>query len=580
MNYHTLLKPLTAVALIVFLLFGYFRPITALNQDLGRHLLTGQLILQTRTVPKVNLFAYTFPDFPFINTHWLSEVVFTLLYQWSGFVGLFALMLILVIISFGLQVKQVYAKTTALSLTISGLLYLRILFERTDLRPELFSYFLLSVYITLLYYFRGKTSRLLYVLIPLQLLWVNLHIYFALGLIVLALFLLDALITHRKNLLAKPVKQLFIVFLLCCVASLINPNGLAGLLYPLHVFQNYGYSIEENQSIFLLQSLGFSKPSFPFFFTAVFFLFLSLAVSYKKTRPIDWLLTVTFILLGFQAVRNLPLFVFATFIPFSVFFSLLLQKSEVFLSSFLILKQYRFLLILALVACLFLWQFFSYFSDKTIRYAIDPSAERAVAFMQKEHIRGPLFNNFDIGGFLIYKLYPKERVFVDGRPEAYPADFFTNIYIPMQQDPTLFAEVVKKYGIQTIFYAYTDQTPWGNVFISSIVTQPDWRIIYLDEYAIILVKDTPQNTGVIRKFGMDKTHLRVTLTTDTFDTNLRLASFFSKVGWLKEGEPYYLALLRDRPNFCPAIGLLASLYQQENNPTAGIYAQKYSLQCQ
>lgn len=579
MKYSSFVKPLSAVSLLLFLLLGYFRPITALTQDLGRHLLTGQLILQAHTVPKVNLYAYTFPDFPFINHHWLSEVAFALLYQWSGFIGLFILMLLLVIGAFGIQIKYVFSKATALSLSIAGLLYLRILFERTDLRPEVFSFFLLSVFVTLLYYFRGKTSPLLFLLVPLQLLWVNLHIYFAIGLVVIGLFFLDALITHRKNLIAQPVKQLVIVFLLSCAASFINPNGLDGLLYPLRVFQNYGYTIEENQTVFFLQALGFHKPSFPFFFSAVFLLFLSLIASYKKTRPVDWLLAVSFTILGVMAVRNFPLFVFATFIPFSLFFPLLVQRAEKLLPPIPFLKRYSAALSLAFIISLFTWQFFSYFKDKEIGYGVDPSAENAVRFLQKQNIKGPLFNNFDIGSFLIYKLYLSEWVFVDGRPEAYPADFFTKTYIPMQQNPKVFDEVANKYGIQTIFYAHTDQTPWGDAFLKSIVAHPDWRIVYLDEYAIILLRKTPENEPAIKRLGMDRSSLRVSLSTDSFNAHLRLASFFSKVGWDKEGEPHYLALLRYKPEFCPAIGLLTQMYQAEQNPAAEIYAQKYSLHC-
>src|SRR5947209_7454736 len=64
----------TAVIFYVFLNFllffvGFFHPITAINEDLGRHLLLGQIIGKTQTVPKVNLLSYTYPQAPFINSH-------------------------------------------------------------------------------------------------------------------------------------------------------------------------------------------------------------------------------------------------------------------------------------------------------------------------------------------------------------------------------------------------------------------------------------------------------------------------------------------------------------------------------
>ena len=51
----------------------------------------------------------------------------------------------------------------------------------------------------------------------------------------------------------------------------------------------------------------------------------------------------------------------------------------------------------------------------------------ALRFLRTEQLRGPIFNNFDVGGYLIYSLYPRERVYVDNRPEAYPATFFAEI---------------------------------------------------------------------------------------------------------------------------------------------------------
>ena len=41
--------------------------------------------------------------------------------------------------------------------------------------------------------------------------------------------------------------------------------------------------------------------------------------------------------------------------------------------------------------------------------------QRPVEFFRAAGVRGPLFNNFDIGSYLIWKL-PEEPVFIDGRP--------------------------------------------------------------------------------------------------------------------------------------------------------------------
>lgn len=573
-----IVSALVILGLGILVTLGFFHPITALTQDLGRHLLTGNLILQTGHVPETNLFSYVSPDFPYISTHWLSQVFFALVHSAFGFVGLFILMLLLLYGACGMQILAIRKHISVTALSLCGILSLGILLERTDLRPELFSFFLLSVYTTILYRNRETPSRLIFILIPLQLLWVNLHIYFAIGLVILGLFWAEMLFLKRKSVTTRPVYELSLVFLLSVLVSLLNPHGLQGLLYPLHVFQNYGYTIEENQTVFFLQSLGFHKPSFPYLFLYVILFFTSLAVTYKKTRPIDWLLAVVFTYLAFSAVRNLPLLVFATFIPFYMAGNQTLTKLTASFHSveLPIKKNY---LVWVSIGILFLWQGYLISQKTPLGYGVAPGASQAVMFFQENKLSGPIFNNFDIGGYLIYRLYPEERVFVDGRPEAYPASFFQKEYIPMQENPELFKKLADKYQFQTIIFPHTDQTPWGMTFLKWIIRDPAWKLIYADDYAVILVRNTPENQNLISRYGMDLTHLRLHLSENTFEANLRMAAFLAKVELVDQSLPYTLALLERKPDYCPALGIVADIYQKQNNPAAFIYGQRYTQTC-
>src|SRR3989344_258512 len=84
---------------IIFVLFGVFlvHNFDTIGQDIGRHLKVGEIIWQTKEVPKTNLFSFTEPDFPFINHHWLSEVIFFGIFNWFGFTGLILLKVFLVL---------------------------------------------------------------------------------------------------------------------------------------------------------------------------------------------------------------------------------------------------------------------------------------------------------------------------------------------------------------------------------------------------------------------------------------------------------------------------------------------------
>ena len=131
---------------------------------------------------------------------------------------------------------------------------------------------------------------------------------------------------------------------------------------------------------------------------------------------------------------------------------------------------------------------------------IPAGAAQGVEFVRQNNIKGPVFNNFDIGSFLIWKLYPEQKVFVDGRPEAYSTEFFRNIYKPMQEDPKMWKYYSEKYGINYIFFAHTDITPWARQFLLNISQDPNWLPIYKDGSVIIFLKRTPENSALTKKF--------------------------------------------------------------------------------
>ncbi|PIZ98570.1 MAG: hypothetical protein COX78_03015, partial [Candidatus Levybacteria bacterium CG_4_10_14_0_2_um_filter_35_8] len=195
--------------LIISLLFiGFFHPIISITQDLGRHFLLGEIILKTLSVPKTNLFSYTYPDFPFVNLHWLSEVLFFVIFKTIGFNGLLIFSTTIVIASFGLMFFKLFKSNNFLALSGGSILYLLILFERTDIRPEIFSFLFLSIFLAILYKYREKYTKWIFLLPFIEILWVNMHIYFIIGNALLFFFLLENIILKRKKLFSKKTKVL------------------------------------------------------------------------------------------------------------------------------------------------------------------------------------------------------------------------------------------------------------------------------------------------------------------------------------------------------------------------------------
>ncbi len=477
-------KLLLCIFIFLLLIVGFLHPISSLTQDLGRHIKTGEIIFTTHAIPQTNLFSYTYPDFPFINHHWFSEVIFYVFHQVFGFNGLLILTILVITTTFSLLFFTALKKGHIFAITIVSILYFRVLFERTDVRPEIFSFLFLSLFITILYKNRDGFTRWIFLLPFLELIWVNTHIYFPIGIAVIGLFLVDYLIKNRKQFNPRYTFILVAVLFTCCISTLFNPNGIAGALYPFLVFGNYGYQIEENQTVFFLWNYFGWKTTIFYFFLSSTLLFTSLLLTIKKARLIDWLLAIFFTGLAFNAERNFPLFVFGTFIAISYSLSLIFNTFSRISRASGFAKHIPYLFLFLLL----IWQIYQVGSIRKIGFGVESGATKGVDFFLKQNLKGHIFNNFDIGSYLEYRLYPKEKVFVDGRPEAYPASFFQETYIPAQIDPKKFDEIVKKYNIQTIFFSYSDQTTLSQSFLPHISNNLACLMLYLDDYVVIFTK--------------------------------------------------------------------------------------------
>src|SRR3989344_3460625 len=273
----------TTVFVLLFSLLAVFliHNFDSIGQDIGRHLKIGEIIWQTKEVPKVNLFSFTEPDFPFTNHHWLSEVIFFNIFSLFGFSGLILFKAFLVLAAFLLLFLAVKNLAKFWPILISFLLSVFIFISRTEARPEIFSFVILAFFLFAI--FRAKYSNnyfYLWFLPILGLLWVNLHIYFFIGLFLLVAFIVDRLISQDYSRL----KTTTLILFLTLIASLANPNGIQGALLPFNILKEYGYSIVENQTLsFLADFFGFNLSIFVFKLSVAVAASL-LVITFRKTR--------------------------------------------------------------------------------------------------------------------------------------------------------------------------------------------------------------------------------------------------------------------------------------------------------
>jgi tetratricopeptide (TPR) repeat protein len=547
---------LVLAALGVFL----FHSATAMNQDLGRHLKVGQIIWETKHVPQTNLFSYAQPDQFFLNHHWLSEVIYYLLFLRIGVSGLIVFNALIFLAAFALIFSLAYRRKYFVISLLAMILSIGLLIERTDVRPEVFGFLFFALFLFILDKNKDKIGRSFWALLPLQLVWVNLHISFVFGWILIFLFFLDRFWERRKivYLLAKEKKfdkyltQVIFLGILLGLVAIINPNTWRGAIYPLLIFGNYGYTIVENQTPFFLEKLMFD-PSIIFFKAAVAVLVASFLINWRKIKVFYLLGSIVFLGFAWSAIRNFP--IFGLFLPLVLVGNLssareYFSRAELGFGRFMVKwenlwlrKLFRALTILIifviLTACIYSVVSNRYYlaMTKSERFglAVPGDAGAAVDFLKQNKISGKMFNNFDIGGYLIWRLYPVQKVFADGRPEAYTEEFWQSVYIPMQQDWERWQNYADKvYNFDYIFFAHTDATPWGIKFVQKISQDKNWTMVYLNSSIAIWLRDSDKNKPIIQSLSLEDgewpLNMERALASRDFSELLRFGSFFQAVG--------------------------------------------------
>jgi hypothetical protein len=182
--------------IVIILLLGFFglflaKKIDLTTADLGRHIKNGELIIHgTNTelhgVLFTNFYSYIMADQPFINHHWLAGVVFYLLYQTTGFIGLSVFYILLGCLTFFIFFSIARKASNIFIASTLALALMPLFASRAEVRPEMFTYFFTGVFLYAVQkYTEGKTekhgSRLIWFLPLIMLLWVNLHIGFVFG---------------------------------------------------------------------------------------------------------------------------------------------------------------------------------------------------------------------------------------------------------------------------------------------------------------------------------------------------------------------------------------------------------------
>jgi hypothetical protein len=444
------------------------------DPDVWWHLKTGQYISETGSVPHTDPFSYTRTGQPWVAHEWLSELLMYKLERTAGWGGLILIFAAVLTGAFSLLYLRCGSATY-----VAGVATLAAAWATVPLwgvRPQVLSLLFTSLWLLILDR-SERNPKLLWWTLPLTLLWVNLHAGFAVGLTLSALYLAGEWIERvlgRSPQHPRGLRIAALIFLLDVLIVPLNPNGLRMFSYPFETLR----SPAMQKYIAEWASPNFHHPEYWPFLLIVLTAFAALSWSRAELRPRDLLLLLVGLYAALVSIRLIPLFVLIA-IPLVAtrLGDWPRSDGQHLQSAARALLNGLTLLGMAAFAVVHTAQVI----QRQPQVEIEHFPARAVAFLQNHPPSGRIFNHYDWGGYLIWKLYPSTPVFIDGRADLYGQELFDQ-FAETYQFKGRWQQTLQQWRIDTVII------PPDSPLATGLRISPDWTVSYEDSQAIVLTK--------------------------------------------------------------------------------------------
>ena len=411
--------------------------------DIWWQMRTGGWIAQHKAVPKIDVLSYTYQGEPWFNVKWLSELIY---YYLGNFIHPNAINLFAGILFVGILLlmwTQLKNKVTSYAFTFTFLLISFVFSYRMNGRPEMFSYFMVSVFFFL--FWKAKTNiHYLWILLPLQLCWANLHEAFGIGILMTWLYCLDQIFLVK----IENKKIYYILIIGVVLMTCINPHGISLLSYSLNI---YGQLQENN---FTSEMVGWKDPMYWNAFTNLFLIIFGVVFIYiiKKWKiqnqkifdtipAYQIVLILLFFYLGLKSNRNI---IFMVLVSFPILHEALENMIPTWMkSNFKVAIATNMLVYLFIVSGTYYTTF-----NPSNQFGISIHPEKtpigAYEFIKDKSKGKKVFTDVLSANYGLWALRPFFQSYIDLRDlDVFPTTFFENCY-RLYQDP----EVLVKGGIK------------------------------------------------------------------------------------------------------------------------------------
>lgn len=503
-----LLYLLVGAALVLFALWA-INPVPC--SDLWWQMKTGELIWREHTIPQTDRFSFMAAGRPWIIQEWATDLFFYLLFTRVSptVLVLFKMLAFAAAMGLGLAVAWTRCRRPLVAVGTT-LLIAYAAHPFADMRPQMVSYVCLAALLLLLERDRAVPgSRARWLVPPLMLLWANCHAAFMAGVTVLLATAagdgLEAWLLRRAGAEveggrspADRWRRLLLPGALALLATWINPYGPAIYVYPFTLLR-HGSMINFVQEWF--------SPDFHASYAAGYELCLlllpaALLASRRARRPADLLLVLFWAHESLQSRRHIPVFLIVALPVLAEHLAGAGEQLGAWLSrgdrethqpasSGLAARSAgrasaAALILLLLVSLGIYREAANLPREPLFGYSAGLSffPKGGCDFIERQGWQGRLYNEFDWGGYCIWRFSPRQQVFIDGRCEVYFGGPWENHqaihYAQADWEDRLRAAQVDTLLINPASYLNR-----------VLPTSPEWQQVYADPMALVYRRKQP-----------------------------------------------------------------------------------------
>lgn len=475
------------------------RPI--IDPDFWWHLKTGEVMLQGKALLTSDPFAYTSQLFEtsreqfILRGYWLWQVSYALVWGWLGYYGvalLSGLLLVTVALSIWKRMQAAGASPCLACLAVAVALFVLSRFYLLE-RPQVISFLFGSLLMGLLESAR-RGGRLSLLLFPLMVVWANCHPGVIVGDILLVLFVGARLVETRFRLALCRKEVLWAGGGILC--SLACPDGYA-------VF----FEIYAGNSGRFYQDISEYSSAFWWFANRDYFVALIFAVVLAGgygllRRKFDLFTALVFLVLSYLSLSHMRVVAFYAVVAFPAVLPGIASGGGVKPAprSPLVVAMACGVVLLAGVLC-----YRQGTTNWSLRDNIYPGQApvQAAEFLAGAGLQGNMFNEYKAGGYLIWRLYPQYRVFIDPRCLNY--DVFQDYKGVTGADFAgyfgKFGHLLQKYDIDYVVQSCRQENGKLHHLFRILLFDRGWKMLYMDDLWYVAVKDNGRNERQISQYG-------------------------------------------------------------------------------